>query len=297
MPKALKKHPVNNPKKTQKKSQGTKRREKSNIKEKALASSHNVKKIKSSASATEKPREYLLTGIEGFDKLFEKGIPKGASVLISGGAGSGKTIMCLQMILNAVKKGKNCLYMTFEESEERLREHMRDFGWKTDNMSSRLVIKRFSIFDIGRTLEAMMAKSQGELLIDVNPILLPKNFTPDIIIVDSLTAVASAFSGRESYRSYIEHLFRYFESLGVTSFLITETSQFPDVFSPTGVEEFLADGVIVLYNKRTGNIRESAIEVLKMRGAKHIKKVVAMRITSKKGMEVFPEQEVFGKTE
>ena len=59
------------------------------------------------------------------------------------------------------------------------------------------------------------------------------------------------------------------------------------------MEEFLADGVIVLYNIRKGDIRESAVEVLKMRGARHKKKVVAMQILPGTGIEVYPEQQVF----
>ncbi len=43
-------------------------------------------------------REFLLTGIDGFDELIEKGIPRGVSVLVAGGAGSGKTIFCLQVL-------------------------------------------------------------------------------------------------------------------------------------------------------------------------------------------------------
>jgi KaiC/GvpD/RAD55 family RecA-like ATPase len=50
----------------------------------------------------------------------------------------------------------------------------------------------------------------------------------------------------------------------------------------------------VLYNLRKGDVRQSAIEVLKMRGAGHKKKVVAMQIISGTGIEVYPEQEVFG---
>ncbi|PNX49799.1 MAG: hypothetical protein BV456_08580, partial [Thermoplasmata archaeon M8B2D] len=94
---------------------------------------------------------------------------------------------------------------------------------------------------------------------------------------------------------YVERLFRFFEKSGSTNFLITETEQMPEVFSPTGVEEFLADGVIVFYNIRQGNVRESAIEVLKMRGEKHEKKIVAFKITDS-GIKVFPEQEVFSAT-
>ena len=205
--------------------------------------------------------------------------------------------MTRQIVNNAVKQGKKCIYMSFEENENRLREHMRDFGWEPEPMekSGKLVIKRFSSFDISKSLDAIMAKERGELLIKIDPLIIPKGFRPDIIIVDSLSAISSYFTGREdNYRSYIEQLFRFFEKLGATSFVITETSQSPDIFSRSGVEEFLADGVIVLYNIRKGDVRESAIEVLKMRGAGHKKRVVAMQIVPKSGIEVFPEQEVFG---
>lgn len=241
-------------------------------------------------------KNYVTTGIPGFDDLFEKGIPKGSAVLVAGGAGSGKTIFCLQTLVYHASKGDKCFYMSFEESKERLIDHMKDFKWDGEKLvkSGKLKIQRFSSFDITRSVEAMLAKEKGELLIDIDPVLLPENFKPDFIVLDSLTAIASAFSGREdSYRVYIEQLFRFFERMGCTSFLITETKQIPEIFSTTGVEEFLADGVIVFYNIKRGDIKENAIEVLKMRGEKHQKKIVAMQITEK-GIVVYPEQEVFG---
>jgi len=245
------------------------------------------------------PEQYIKTYIPGFDELFEKGIPKGSTVLIAGGAGSGKTIFCLQLCYNLASHGKKCLYMSFEEPPERLRQHMVDFGWNPKELEKKKLLKitRANPFDIIRAVDALLAKQKGELLIEIEPIILPKNFKPDIIVIDSLTAIASAFIGREeSYRIYIEQLFRFFEKVKATSFLITETEEMPTRYSATGVEEFLGDGVIVLYNVRHGNVRESAVEVLKMRGAKHKKKIVAMQITSR-GIIVYPEQEVFGMRE
>src|SRR3989344_1712391 len=242
--------------------------------------------------------EYVNTGIAGLDTLFDKGIPKGSSVIVAGGAGSGKTIFCLQIAAYHASQGKKVLYMSFEESEDHLLQHMDDFGWD-DRLIKKgnLIIKRFNPFEITRSVDALLMRSKGELLIDVDPVIFPENFSPDIIIVDSLTAIASAFTGKEdSYRVYIEQLFRLFEKMKTTSFLITETKQIPTIFSPTGVEEFLADGVIVFYNIKRGNVRENAIEVLKLRGAKHQKKIVAMQITDK-GIVVYPEQEVFSSIE
>lgn len=242
-------------------------------------------------------REYIKTGIPGFDQLFEKGIPKGVNILVAGGAGSGKTIMCLHILANKCKEGKKVLYMSFEESKERLIEHMEDFGWDAKKFikEGNLVIQRLSPFEIARAVDAMLAKAKGELVIDVDPVILPKDFNPDFVVVDSLSSIESAFTAREdTYRTYIEQLFRFFEKMRSNAFLITETEQIPTTFSRSGMEEFLADGVIVLYNIRKGDVRENALEVLKLRGAKHKKRTVAMRITSDVGIEVYPEQVVFG---
>jgi KaiC/GvpD/RAD55 family RecA-like ATPase len=251
---------------------------------------------------------YDLTGIQGLDKLFEHGIPKGSIVIVAGGTGSGKTNMCLQILEHHARKGKKCYYMGFEESENRLVEHMKMFGWDPDGLidSGNLKIKRFLTSEIyyydkkkGSDIQAMMTKEIDPLLMELEPLAITEDvgFKPDFIVLDSLSAVSSTFRGKEqSYRIYVERLFRFFEKIGSTTFLITETQQIPEIFSPTGVEEFLADGVIVLYNIRRQNVRENAIEVLKMRGAKHQKKIVAMQITDN-GVNVYPEQEVFSAVE
>ena len=252
--------------------------------------------------------KYISTGIAGFDELFNNGIPKGASVLIAGSAGSGKTIFCLQTLMHHARQGKKCFYMSFEESEDQLIGHMREFGWNPDEIiaSNNLAIKMFLTSDIyydskigGGGVDAMIANDSDSLLMDLKPLAITKTigFKPDIIVLDSLTAIASSFTGREqSYRFYVERLFRFFKGIGCTTFLITETPDKSDIYSPTGVEEFIADGVIVLYNLRNGNTRETGVEILKMRGAKHRKRIVAMQIGNK-GISVYPDLEIFGRVE
>lgn len=266
----------------------------------SLINKDKLKKINTSTiKAVE--RQYLKTRIPGFDDLFEHGIPQGNSVLVAGGAGCGKTIFCLQTLYNLVLQGKKCLYISFEESEQRLQEHMVDFGWdlKSLKAAGNLLILRKNPLLLSTNIEAMVAKAKGELMIDINEVLeiIPSGFAPEIIAVDSLSALASAFTPSEQgYRIFIEQLFRYFEQIKVTSFFITETEQVPQEYSRTGTEEFLADGVVVLYGIKQGNVRENAIEVLKMRGEHHQKKIVAMQILDK-GLVVYPEQEVFGEIE
>jgi len=255
-----------------------------------------------------KDKEYIRIGIPGFDGLFQHGIPKGSAVLVAGGTGSGKTNFCLQLLAYHASRGKKCYFMGFGEPEERLIEHMNDFGWEPQKLikSGNLKIKRFLTSEIyyydqksGSGIQAMMTKEVDPLLMELEPLALTEEvgFKPDFIVLDSLSAVSSTFKGKErSYRIYVERLFRFFEGIGSTTFLITETKQIPEVFSPIGVEEFLADGVIVFYNFKRENIRETGIEILKMRGEKHQKKIVAMKITDK-GIIVYPDQEVFGTLE
>lgn len=241
---------------------------------------------------------YFKTGIVGVDKLFHQGIPEGSSVLVEGGPGSGKTNFCLQISINACKAGFKTLYMSFEEPEKRLKEHMVNFGADPEKYekSGLLMIKRFNALDISRSVEALLSEAKRELLIDIQPVLIPKNFKPDIVCIDSLSSIASAFSGEESrFRVYMEQFFRYLEEHNITSFLIRETSipvHIGMVYSETGeVISFLSDGIMVLYNVIYDDGRRGrAFEVLKMRGDDIARKIVEMEIINKRGVFVYPER-------
>lgn len=247
--------------------------------------------------------DFLKTNIPGFDSLLKEGIPVGSSVLVEGGPGSGKTIFCLNLVKTMCEKGKKVLYMSFEEPEFRLRTHLKNFGTNTEEYEKKglLYIKRFNALDIARSVEALLSEAKKELLIDVQPILIPREFKPDIILMDSLTSIASAFSGEESrFRVYMEQLFRYLESHKMTSFLVRETAN-PTHIGHTFVEKgeavsFLSDGIIVLYNVfYEGGVRKRAIEILKMRGAEINTKIVECEIKRGKGIIVYPGRPLKGK--
>jgi len=241
---------------------------------------------------------WVKTGVPGFDELITNGIPHGSSVLISGGPGTGKTTFCLQVLGGAAEKGESCLYLTFEEDVHRLKQHMKNYGWDPDKLEreGKLLIKKMQPFDLSRSVEALLARASGELTIELDEIegIIPKGFKPDRIVLDSLSAVAAAFIGKEEgYRIYIEQLFNLFKGVGATSFLITEIEQDTSKYSRTGIEEFLADAVFVFYNIRQKNTRLNALEILKIRGTPHQKKIVPFRMLSNQGIVVYPREEVF----
>jgi len=239
----------------------------------------------------------LKTDISGFDKLFTKGgIPKGSSVLIAGGPGTGKSIFCRQICFKLVSKGKKCMYVSFEENKERIIKSMEDFGWDVRKYieNGNLLIQKINPLDILRMKFGSIGGSGSatELSYKIKPLVIPKEFQPDVIAVDSLTAIiAASVTKDKNYRIYLQQLFSFFEETNSTSLLITETDPIPTRYSKTGIEEFLADGIIVLYNLQKKDVRKNAIEVLKMRYAEHQKKIVLMTITEK-GIVVYPEKKV-----
>lgn len=178
---------------------------------------------------------------------------------------------------------------------------MREYGWNPDALEQQnlLAIKCLDPFQISRSVEALLASARGELLIDINEVsqILPDDFKPDRVVFDSLSAVAAAFAEKEEgYRIYIEQLFRQLEKTGATSFLVSEVEQSLTKYSKSGVEEFLADVVFAFYNLRRENLRVNAVEIIKIRGASHTKKVVPMSIISGKGIEVYPLEDVFARS-
>lgn len=248
-------------------------------------------------------RDYFLPKIEGLEKLFTRGIPNGSAVIIEGGPGSGKTLFCLQGCVKACEQGKKVLFMSFEEPEKNLRSHLEMFNFDAAQHEKKglLRIKRFNALDIARSVEALLSEAKKELLIDVQPILIPQDFEPDIVFIDSVTSISSAFSGENNrFRIYMEQFFRYLESHNIMSFLIMETPHPTHIGNViAGVDQaisFLSDGIIVIYNVvYEGGKRGRAIEVLKMRGEDINRKIVEMEIVDKKGIVVRPDKPIKGK--
>ena len=192
--------------------------------------------------------------------------------------------------------------MSFEEPEERLREHINSFGANAVELEKKglLYIKRFNALDIARSVEALLSEAKKELLIDVQPVLIPSEFKADIVLVDSLTSISSAFSGESSrFRIYMEQLFRYLEAHNITSFLIREVASPTHIGNTGGREQeeavsFFSDGIIAIYNViyQSGE-RKRALEVLKMRGVEIKRRIVEYDIT-KTGVIIHPDKLITG---
>ncbi|MEM4266939.1 MAG: ATPase domain-containing protein [Candidatus Nanoarchaeia archaeon] len=220
------------------------------------------------------------TGIEGLDKVMGGGFEENSVNIIAGGPGSGKTIFSIQFLVNGIEKfNEPGVYITFEEREE----DVSKFGWdlKKYQDEHKLVVIEYT----PEQVKKLLSEGGGEVDVAVEKIKAKR------IVIDSLTAFAFLFKDELTRMEAFLDLFKLIKRWGCTAILVAEEEQNVDRHHPKTVE-FDVDGIILLYNIRKGDMRERAIEVLKLKGVEHSTRIFPMKITDK-GIVVFPEETVF----
>jgi circadian clock protein KaiC len=72
----------------------------------------------------------IATGISGLDELVGGGFPEGRVILVIGGPGTGKTIMCGQFLYKGIYENQeNGVFVSLDESKDHFYSEMQKFGW------------------------------------------------------------------------------------------------------------------------------------------------------------------------
>lgn len=226
----------------------------------------------------------IASGIPGLDEVMEGGFKAGSVSLIGGGAGSGKSILCMQFLINGIENhSENGIYVSFEESEEKILEDFKRFGWELEEKirNKQLTILYYTPEQVEKVLEA-----GGGIIRDVIESMNARR-----LIIDSLTAFTLLHETELAKRKAVLRLFDAVHSWGVTTLMTSEQEPDPERHVST-IMEFETDGVILLYNIRKGDIRERSLEIFKMRGVHHAAKIFPMKVDDN-GITIFPEETVF----
>lgn len=213
-------------------------------------------------TSTVKPLERISSGIGSLDDLIEGGFIKGDLILIAGDAGSGKSTLCVQFACNAALKGEKVLYASFEEDARTLKRNMLLRGFDLQRLEDEGSLK---VVD----LEAMAGEfSKMEIDYIVN---LGKKIGASIIIIDSISAFLLAFKEKFEARTILHLLYKMIKSLGYT---ICATLSIPYGVSSLGlgIEEAIADSLILLQNRMKDIGLQTLILIYKMRGTNHDRK-------------------------
>lgn len=226
--------------------------------------------------------ERVKTGVPGLDEIMKGGVPKNQLVLLTGTSGTGKTILCNQFVFNGVKKfNENAVYLSFEEPIDFIKQNAKVFGWDFD------VIEKSGKFQF--------IKYDPYRIEDVFDVLESsiRDVKASRVVVDSISALALYVRDEAELRKMIYNLSIILRRLNCTSIIVSEIVHGTEPrLSRYGVEEFVADSVIVLYYERIESAFTRAIQIWKLRGSTHSEKLHPYEITSK-GIVVRSAQEAY----
>jgi circadian clock protein KaiC len=240
------------------------------------------------SSAADSAVEKLPTGIPSFDVIAKGGLPKTRTTLLSGTAGSGKTVFAMHFLAaGIVQAQEHGVFVTFEESANDIRKNVRNFGW---DLAAWERDKALAFVDASpdphvETIEAG-AFDLGALLARVENAV--KKVNAKRVAVDSLGAIFSQFSDQSIVRRELFRIASALKQMDVTAVMTAERTDEYGPIARFGVEEFIADNVMVLRNTLEAENRRRTIEIVKFRGTDHQKGEVPFTIMPNRGMIVIP---------
>lgn len=232
--------------------------------------------------------EKLETGIPGFDLIANGGIPKGRTTLISGTAGSGKTVFAAQFLAEGIlKKNESGVFVTFEESPNDIRKNLSSLGWQIGNWEAE---GKWAFVDASPILsEETLVTGQfdlGALLARIENAV--NKLGAKRLAMDSLGAIFSRFEDVGIIRHELFRIAMALKTMGITSLMTAErTIEYGDI-TRYGVEEFVADNVIIIRNILEEEKRRRSVEVLKFRGTSHQKGEFSFTILPGRGVVIVP---------
>ena len=231
---------------------------------------------------SESVRERSRTGIDQLDNILDGGIPRGNTVLVTGGVGTGKTSLCLEFLVHGALNGENSLYVSVTESSDKLLQNCIPY----DFFDPKLVRDGKLLFVDLPVLYGKLGLEAAEFDIEEVNILVDAiaRLVDELhirrLVVDSITSVAYRLKSRETIRDLILKLASLLGRRDCTCLIVSEVTPCEETYSLYGVEEAIADGVIVTGNlERRGDLLRT-LQVVKMRGTQHSRAKYVLDLTT-----------------
>src|SRR6185295_9679783 len=182
------------------------------------------------------------SGIDGLDDILRGGFPTNCLYLVTGLPGTGKTSLAIQFLLEGIRQGERCMYVTLSESRQEIGQVAESHGWDLSQLQikelipsehnlsadSQLTVFNPSEMELGETTEALIAAVNEQ--------------KPQRLVIDSLSEVRLIAQNALRYRRQVLALKQFFGGHDCTVLMLDDRTG--------GVEDdhlqSIAHGVIML---------------------------------------------------
>lgn len=232
--------------------------------------------------------ERVKTGIEAFDDLVMGGLPRGRTTIVGGTPGSGKTVFATQFLAHGITDlDEPGVFVTFEESPADIEVNMASFGWEIRRWRDQ---NKLAFVDASPRDQDQIVVGDFDLSGLLTRIMhAARNAKAKRIVLDSITQLFDHFVAEQSaVRRELLRIATVLKREGATVLMTAERNSEHGQISRHRIEEFIADNVVILRNTLDRERRRRTIEVLKMRGSRHVEGEVPITLVAERGIVAVP---------
>jgi circadian clock protein KaiC len=206
------------------------------------------------------------TGIQGLDEITGGGLPRGRPTLICGSAGCGKTLLAMDFLLRGAKQfDEPGVFIAFEEHAEELAENFASLGYDIKALTAQkkllidfVLIERSEIEETGEyDLEGLFIRLNHAI----------ESIGAKRVVLDTVEALFSGLNNTAILRAELRRLFRWLKEKKVTAIITGERGE--RSLTRYGLEEYVADCVILLDHRVNENVATRRLRIVKYRGTNH----------------------------
>ena len=218
-------------------------------------------------SAYGAPPERMSSGVAALDTMLSDGYWRGASTMVAGPSGIGKTLLALQFVFAGASRGEPGVIATLQENPVQLERILHGFGWSRNDPGIQLMYRS--------PVDLHLDEWVHDLLATVHRAGATR------VAIDSLGDLRAACRDELRFREYVYSLLQRCARDNIS---VIMTQEVPDLFGVTQLSEYgishLSDNVVLLQFLRGESELKRAITVLKTRGSSHDQHVLEFNITA-----------------
>ncbi len=222
-------------------------------------------------------RTLLQSGIAGLDDMLGGGLATGSTVLFTGPAGAGKSLLAAQFATAAAERGECVSMLLFEEEASALIDNVGRAGIRLADAASdnRAMVRSVNPAEL----------SPGEFVHIVRSAV--ERDQARIVVIDSLNGYLAAMPEEAMLGSHLRELFSYLRQRGVLTIVTMAMHGIIGQMHTNLDVSYLADTVILLRFFEQEAALRRAISVIKRRGGRHDSVVHELTI-SDDGLAIAP---------